>query len=70
MAMDIQYLVDLLGKSQEALQPPTHDDELTSLRSLILDMGRVIRSLDEDHQHLEFWAQDGDYVLDGRFRHE
>lgn len=42
-------------------------DENARLRSLILDMGRVIRYLDEDNEHLEFWTQDGDYVLDGRF---
>lgn len=40
---------------------------ITRLRSLVLEMGLVIRTLDEDHEHLEFWTQDGDYVLDGRF---
>lgn len=42
-------------------------DEAAMLRSLILDMGRAIRALDEDNEHLEFWTQDGDYVLDARF---
>jgi hypothetical protein len=37
------------------------------LRSLVLEMGHVIRSLDENHEHLEFWTQDGEYILDGRF---
>ena len=42
-------------------------DENARLRSLVIEMGRVIRVLDEDNEHLEFWTQDGDYVLDGRF---
>lgn len=37
------------------------------LRSLVLEMGHVIRSLDGNHEHLEFWTQDGEYILDGRF---
>lgn len=37
------------------------------LVALILEMGHVIRSLDEDNEHLEFWTQDGEYILDGRF---
>lgn len=63
MGMDVQYLVGLLGKCHEALQP----SEVERLRSLVLDMGTVIRQLDEDHEHLEFWSQDGGYVLDGRW---
>jgi hypothetical protein len=39
-------------------------------RSLVLEMGRVIRSLDAEHAHLELWTQDGDYILDGRFQRE
>ena len=42
--------------------------ELERLRSLALDMGRVIRALDENHEHLELWTQDGEYLLDGRWR--
>lgn len=42
-------------------------DENAKLRSLVLEMGRVIRRLDEDNEHLELWTQDGDYILDGRF---
>lgn len=41
--------------------------ERDRLRDLALDMGRAIRRLDEDHEHLEFWTQDDGYVLDGRF---
>lgn len=43
-------------------------DEMEGLRALAIDMGRAIRRLDDDNEHLEFWTQDGDYVLDGRFR--
>jgi len=39
----------------------------TDLRQLVLDMGRVIRLLDEASEYSEFWTQDGDYVIDGRF---
>lgn len=39
----------------------------SDFRSLVLEMGHVIRSLDENHEHLEFWTQDGEYILDGRF---
>ena len=35
---------------------------------LILDMGRIIRGLDDDHEWLEFWTQDGSYLCcDSRF---
>lgn len=65
---DVRYLVDVLAKCREVLSEPTPADEIASLRSLVLDMGRAIRRLDENHEHLEFWTQDGGYVLDGRFR--
>lgn len=42
-------------------------EEIRRLRALILDMGRVIRRLDDEHEHLEWWTQDGDYVLDSRW---
>lgn len=38
------------------------------IKSLILEMGCIIRLLDEDNNHNEFWTQDGDYVNDPRFR--
>jgi muconolactone delta-isomerase len=60
---DVQFLVDLLGKCHDALQP----SEVERLRSLALDMGRVIRLLDESGEHAELWTQDGDYIIDGRF---
>jgi hypothetical protein len=61
---DVQFLVELLGKCSEALRTP---EKIAALQSLILDMGRAIRSLDDNHEHLEFWTQDGGYVLDARF---
>lgn len=42
-------------------------NQAPALRALVLEMGRVIRALDEDHEHLELWTQDGDYVLDSRW---
>ena len=42
-------------------------EEREKLKSLCLEMGNVIRSLDEKHEHLELWTQDGDYIIDGRF---
>lgn len=65
---DVAYLVNLLGACREALETPTPPDEIAALRSLVLEMGTAIRHLDEDHEHLEFWTQDGDYVLDRRYR--
>jgi hypothetical protein len=41
--------------------------DIERLRTLVLDMGRLIRSLDESGEHSEFWTQDGDYIIDGRF---
>lgn len=41
--------------------------EAEALRSLVLEMGTVIRSLDENGEHSEFWTQDGGYIIDGRF---
>lgn len=40
---------------------------MTPLQELVLEMGRIIRRLDEDNEYLELWTQDGDYVLDGRW---
>lgn len=42
--------------------------EAEQLRSLVLDMGRLIRRLDETGEHSEWWTQDGDYIIDGRWR--
>lgn len=36
-------------------------------KDLVLDMGLVIRNLDESGEHSEFWTQDDDYIIDGRF---
>ncbi len=44
------------------------ESEIGRLRALALDMGRVIRVLDDENQHSEFWTQDGDYILDGRWQ--
>jgi hypothetical protein len=41
---------------------------LKDARRLILDMGRIIRGLDDNHDWLEFWTQDGSYLCcDSRF---
>jgi len=41
---------------------------LREARRLILDMGRIIRGLDDNHEWLVFWTQDGDYLCcDSRF---
>jgi hypothetical protein len=40
-------------------------DLLAALRGaqrLILDMGKIIRGLDDNHEWLEFWTNDGDYI--------
>lgn len=42
-------------------------EEIKGLRSLALDMGRLIRRMDETGEHSEFWTQDGNYIIDGRF---
>lgn len=42
-------------------------DRHDALKALALDMGRLIRSVDESGEHSEFWTQDGDYIIDGRF---
>lgn len=46
---------------------PSKWKDRAALRELVLEMGHVIRSLDENHEHLEFWTQDGEYILYGRF---
>lgn len=40
---------------------------VAGLRTLALDMGNVIRRLDDAGQHSEFWTNDDDYIIDGRF---
>jgi hypothetical protein len=41
---------------------------LRNAHRLILDMGRIIRGLDDNHEWLEFWTQDGSYLCcDSRF---
>lgn len=42
--------------------------KINQLRALVLEMGRAIRRLDSNNEHLEFWTQDGDYLLDGRWK--
>ena len=44
------------------------EGKIRELRSLILDMGRAVRSLDDNNDYLELWTQDGDYILDGRWK--
>lgn len=58
------YVAEMYLAEQKALA------ETERLRALVLEMGRAIRRLDSDDEYLEFWTQDGEYVLDGRFRHE
>lgn len=43
------------------------ENKIEGLCQLALDMGRLIRSLDEAGEHSEWWTQDGDYIIDGRF---
>jgi hypothetical protein len=46
-------------------QSEKNDQTLKVLRGakrLILDMGRIIRGLDENNEWLEFWTNDGDYL--------
>lgn len=38
------------------------------LMELTLEMGRVIRSMDEDGSHSEFWTNDGEYIPDERWQ--
>ena len=40
---------------------------LNDLTRLALDMGAVIRAMDESGEHSEFWTQDGGYIIDSRF---
>lgn len=42
-------------------------DENAALRALALDMGCLIRSMDEGSAYSEWWTQDGDYIIDSRF---
>lgn len=59
------------GIPTEALEQGTVAEMLAALKqahSLILDMGKIIRGLDDNHEWLEFWTQDGDYLCsDSRF---
>lgn len=41
---------------------------LSQARLLILEMGYTIRYLDEENENLEFWSQDGGYLIDDRFK--
>lgn len=50
---------------QEQYEEALRENE--RLRSLVKDMGHVIRTIDDDSEHLEFWTQDGGYVLDSRW---
>lgn len=51
--------------AERALMPPPLSRG--DLISLVLEMGAVIRKLDETGEHSEFWTQDGGYVIDSRF---
>lgn len=43
------------------------EQTIAGLLTLALEMGRVIRHLDENGDHSELWTQDGEYVADPRF---
>ena len=78
---DFAALVDVAGDEQyqqsrmidfEGERPcqatPKMLQALRGTRRLILDMGRIIRSLDDNHEWLEFWVQDGvSLSCDSRF---
>ena len=41
---------------------------LQGAQRLILDMGKIIRGIDDNNEWLEFWTQDGDYLCsDSRY---
>jgi len=47
---------------------PELRDALELAKRLIRDMGRIIRALDDNHEWLEFWTNDGDYLCcEGRY---
>jgi hypothetical protein len=33
------------------------------LADVILNMGHIIRTLDEDNEYLDYWTQDGEYII-------
>lgn len=37
------------------------------LAKLILKMGHIIRRLDDSNEYLEYWTQDGEYMIDDIF---
>lgn len=41
---------------------------LEEAHDLLLEMGAIIRLLDENSDHSEYWANDGDYIPDNRFK--
>src|SRR5262249_36133076 len=71
VAGDDQYeqsvMIDFEGERLRKAAP----ELLAALKDahrLILDMGRIIRGLDDNHEWLEFWTQDGSYLCcDSRF---
>jgi len=34
------------------------------LAELVLELGHIVRKLDEDCEYLEYWTQDGEYISD------
>ena len=32
------------------------------MKKMILEMGHIIRKLDENNEWLEYWTQDGEYI--------
>lgn len=64
---DAQALLNEIYDGGIAKREETIERWLSRYRTLALDMGRVIRSLDESGEHSELWTQDGDYIIDGRF---
>lgn len=67
MPTDAQYLLNEIYDCRLEKREETVERYLERYRTLMLEMGRVIRSLDEDGKHSEFWTQDSDYIIDGRF---
>ena len=34
------------------------------LADLVLELGHIVRRLDDDCEYLEYWTQDGEYISD------
>src|ERR1700722_15505381 len=51
-----------LGNRQLIAAAPAMLKALRGAHRLILDMGKIIRGLDDNHEWLEFWTNDSDYL--------